>query len=911
MLETRELYKVYKPKKGVAVTALNKVSLKFPEKGMVFLLGKSGSGKSTLLNLLGGLDKYDSGEIIIKGVSSKDFDQQHFDSYRNTYVGFIFQEYNVLDEFTVGANIALALELQGKKATDEEINEILREVDLEGYGSRKPNELSGGQKQRVAIARALVKNPEIIMADEPTGALDSNTGKQVFDTLKKLSQEKLVIIVSHDREFSELYADRIIELADGNVISDMEVDAQAESREKEGNLSYAGDTITLAAGYHLTEEDRIAINEYIDRVTDQNLNLKLTSSKMAAKKFVDTNQDAIKSQDGSSFQLIKSKLPLKSAFKIGVSGLKYKKFRLVITILLSCIAFGLFGLADTFGAYNHINACTNSVIDSDIDYVSLVKAVKAKSGDTEYYDSYNTSITKEELEEVSKNVGVKMTGVFSSVNVHNSPSFNDNLYDSSKMSETDYNIYATQFSGFADITESALKDYGYELVAGTLPDGTKDEIAISDYVFRSFQKAGYARYDEVTGDTGKKEIIENYADILGKTLYVSGREYVITGIIDTKFNFDRYKVLMEKKENQSTADTLVEYALMNEFSYAASYSLAGAAFTGEGKVDELLKEDPDIAPLRDIFVSYYSSNYTLDSMYAAKLENVKNLDIIWLDGEKTELAENELIVSEDAIMQNGKESGDFTDEEILAKLKMENFTITAYERNGGGDITTQKGYKIVGIIPTEKQKQYSSTIAMSDSEYAKYIHMDKGAYSYMVGAMPEKESEIRDLVAYCYKEDGDVQYQLQNAVTYELDTIHSVLKVLSKIFLYVGIGFAAFASIMLANFIGTSIAHKKQEIGILRAIGSRSNDVFRIFFSESFVIAMINFVLASVGVGVVTTIINVTIRNRLNVLVTVLNFGIRQVALLFVVSIVVAALASFLPVKKIASKRPIDAIRNR
>ncbi|MEI3227370.1 MAG: ATP-binding cassette domain-containing protein [Lachnospiraceae bacterium] len=911
MLETRELYKVYKPKKGVAVTALNKVSLKFPEKGMVFLLGKSGSGKSTLLNLLGGLDKYDSGEIIIKGVSSKDFDQQHFDSYRNTYVGFIFQEYNVLDEFTVGANIALALELQGKKATDEEINEILREVDLEGYGSRKPNELSGGQKQRVAIARALVKNPEIIMADEPTGALDSNTGKQVFDTLKKLSQEKLVIIVSHDREFSELYADRIIELADGNVISDMEVDAQAESREKEGNLSYAGDTITLAAGYHLTEEDRIAINEYIDRVTDQNLNLKLTSSKMAAKKFVDTNQDAIKSQDGSSFQLIKSKLPLKSAFKIGVSGLKYKKFRLVITILLSCIAFGLFGLADTFGAYNHINACTNSVIDSDIDYVSLVKAVKAKSGDTEYYDSYNTSITKEELEEVSKNVGVKMTGVFSSVNVHNSPSFNDNLYDSSKMSETDYNIYATQFSGFADITESALKDYGYELVAGTLPDGTKDEIAISDYVFRSFQKAGYARYDEANGDTGKKEIIENYADILGKTLYVSGREYVITGIIDTKFNFDRYKVLMEKKENQSTADTLVEYALMNEFSYAASYSLAGAAFTGEGKVDELLKEDPDIAPLRDIFVSYYSSNYTLDSMYAAKLENVKNLDIIWLDGEKTELAENELIVSKDAIMQNGMESGDFTDEEILAKLKMENFTITAYERNGGGDITTQKGYKIVGIIPTEKQKQYSSTIAMSDSEYAKYIHMDKGAYSYMVGAMPEKESEIRDLVAYCYKEDGDVQYQLQNAVTYELDTIHSVLKVLSKIFLYVGIGFAAFASIMLANFIGTSIAHKKQEIGILRAIGSRSNDVFRIFFSESFVIAMINFVLASVGVGVVTTIINVTIRNRLNVLVTVLNFGIRQVALLFVVSIVVAALASFLPVKKIASKRPIDAIRNR
>ena len=144
MLEIRNLKKIYKMKKGVSVNALNNVSIKFPEKGLVFLLGKSGSGKSTLLNLLGGLDKYDSGEIIIKGVSSKDFKQSHFDSYRNTYVGFIFQEYNVLEEFSVGANIALALELQNKKATDQQINKILEEVDLTGFGNRKPNELSGG-----------------------------------------------------------------------------------------------------------------------------------------------------------------------------------------------------------------------------------------------------------------------------------------------------------------------------------------------------------------------------------------------------------------------------------------------------------------------------------------------------------------------------------------------------------------------------------------------------------------------------------------------------------------------------------------------------------------------------------------------------------------------------------------------
>ena len=354
MLETKELIKIYKPKKGVPVTALDKVSLKFPDKGMVFLLGKSGSGKSTLLNVLGGLDSYDGGEIIIKGVSSKNFKQQHFDSYRNTYVGFIFQEYNVLDEFSVGANIALAIELQNRKASDGEINGILKQVDLEGFGNRKPNELSGGQKQRVAIARALVKKPEIIMADEPTGALDSVTGRQVFDTLKKLSETKLVIVVSHDREFAEQYADRIIELSDGHVISDVELDTAPVADQVKTALDFHGNIVEVPCGYHLTEEDREAINAYIEKLKEGSLEITVSRKNEASKRFVKTDTSKIKSEDGSQFKLIKSKLPLKNAFKIGASGLKHKKIRLVFTILLSCIAFGLFGLSDTFGAYNHV-----------------------------------------------------------------------------------------------------------------------------------------------------------------------------------------------------------------------------------------------------------------------------------------------------------------------------------------------------------------------------------------------------------------------------------------------------------------------------------------------------------------------------------------------------------------------------
>ena len=175
MLEVKNLVKVYKTKGGADVRAIDDVSVRFGDKGMVFLLGKSGSGKSTLLNLCGGLDFPDSGEIVIKGRSSKDFSQADFDSYRNTFVGFVFQEYNILDEFSVADNVALALDLQGRSKNRSDVTEILRQVEMEGFADRKPNTLSGGQKQRIAIARALVKRPEIILADEPTGALDSAT----------------------------------------------------------------------------------------------------------------------------------------------------------------------------------------------------------------------------------------------------------------------------------------------------------------------------------------------------------------------------------------------------------------------------------------------------------------------------------------------------------------------------------------------------------------------------------------------------------------------------------------------------------------------------------------------------------------------------------------------------------------
>ncbi len=924
MLETKNLSKIYKPKKGVPVTALDKISLRFPDKGMIFLLGKSGSGKSTLLNLLGGLDRYDSGEIIIKGVSSKDFKQKHFDSYRNTYVGFIFQEYNVLEEFSVGANIALAIELQNRKATDEEISEILREVDLEGFGNRKPNELSGGQKQRVAIARALVKKPEIIMADEPTGALDSNTGRQVLETLKKLSEKKLVIVVSHDREFAENYADRIIELADGRVISDMEVDAAAPAEEA-ASLTYDGQEIQIPAGYHLTEEDRAAINAYIeDLQTDATVRI---GRKRSGKKFAPTDTSKIKPASSASFHLIKSKLPMKNAFKIGAGGLTHKKIRLVVTILLSCIAFGLFGLADTFGAYNHVKTCTNSIYDSEIKYASIVRPRKYGSGMNEYWDRYNNLLAQDHIDTFVKDTGIDMSGVY--VPMNTPLSFESQIDPEVELTQTGAEIYARGFSGFVEITEESLQRMNASLVAGTLPDGSKNEIAISTYIFQTFRQAKYSDGIYSTGENGSVHLnyeqIQYYDDMVGKILRLGDTEYTIAGVVDTGLDLDRYKYLTETRQNVSAADQIIDYALMNEFSIASRYSLAGLIMVGEGHMDILLEGRAPIYNIAGGWLYYHSdgSEMMIDPQYLTTLDQIRDQKITWIDGEKTELAENEIIVTSDALQSynggeiifhadGGIQNSEGIADNVIAALKGTTFNkeFSSFENY---ESQIKEGYKVVGILGIdETNTDLSFTAVVSDNEFDTLTDGTDAVYAFAVGEMPEDKEAISDVVSYCYGDESKTErFELQNSVTYELDTVNSVLHTLADVFLYIGLGFALFAALMLANFISTSISYKKQEIGILRAIGSRGNDVFRIFFAESFIIAMINFVLSAIGVFAATMVINYVIRNEAGILITILSFGPRQLLLLLAISLVVAALASYLPVKRIASKRPIDAIRNR
>ncbi|MBP5835721.1 ABC transporter ATP-binding protein/permease [Candidatus Phytoplasma meliae] len=330
MFQITNLNKGFISKTGIPSIALSNVSLKLPSKGLVFILGKSGSGKSTLLNLLGGLDYCDNGEITINNTSLRNLNANDIDCYRNGNVGFIFQDFNLIEDMTVFENVALPLQLQGKEVNPNLIHQLLKDVEMSGFDYRKINELSGGQKQRIAIIRAIVKNPQIILADEPTGNLDSETGTKIFNILQALSKEKLVCVVSHDHENAYNYGDRVIEFKDGIIISDLTRDLSKKETPK----------IKLEKGKVLTEELLLQIQQQGQ------------GSHQLKKQFTSTDPTKIK-DEGQPLVKSPSVLPSKIAFKMGSSFLQNKKFS---TAFVSLASVGL-----SFAVYLQIVVLVNAL----------------------------------------------------------------------------------------------------------------------------------------------------------------------------------------------------------------------------------------------------------------------------------------------------------------------------------------------------------------------------------------------------------------------------------------------------------------------------------------------------------------------------------------------------------------------
>lgn len=456
MFKITDLKKVYVTKAGETV-ALKDINLTLPDKGMVFILGKSGCGKTTLLNVLGGLDSFDEGQVIADGKSLSEFKAAELDDYRNKTVGFVFQENNLVNNFTVKENIAVALELQRRK-DDKKIGEILKATELEGYAASKANRLSGGQKQRVAIARAIVKDPKILLCDEPTGSLDEDTGEEIFKLLRKMSEDRLVIVVSHDRDSAFEYGDRVIELKSGAVVSDV------CPREGE-NLN--------------SPHENAVVSENAD---------------IAAP--VGEEENSVSARKSS-----KSGFSPKCAYKIALPYLIARPVRLVICILICIITFTILGAADVFLAYK--------------DYAAIAEVTQKLGIRSLVFDSTGNNSDKgiAELNKMGRVV---------------------NMY------YVDLNFGFRQGEFFREtamkVDEQLLEDYGYELIAGRMPQA-EDEALITELTFEGL------KYERIQQIKDTDDVLYDESD--GSGLYRSN-----VGIYDTSFVYNEtedYLSVVEKK----------------------------------------------------------------------------------------------------------------------------------------------------------------------------------------------------------------------------------------------------------------------------------------------------------------------------------------------------------------------------
>ena len=514
MLEIKHIKKSYKTGDFVQ-KALNDVSIQFRQNEFVAILGPSGSGKTTLLNVLGGLDHYDSGDLIINGKSTKNFKAADWDAYRNNSVGFIFQSYNLIGHISIQDNVEMALALSNvkKKKRRKRAREALKSVGLLEHAHKRPNQLSGGQMQRVAIARSLVNNPDIILADEPTGALDSNTSKQIMDLIQKIASDKLVIMVTHNQDLAYQYATRVIEVKDGKVVSDSNPLTKEEQEEEQYKLKKTKmsfmEALYLSFNNIMTKKGRTLITAFASSIGIIGIALILSLSNGFDLQ-IDKFERGILS--AMPIMISKQSMDLDEESLVQLTGEEQEKYPDKQTVIPKDNAL------ESLVHQNKIN-------DDYIDYIENI------SSDLVYGVSYTKMTALNVLTEHDGKVSVADT--------------------------QDISFSALPKSLDENTPNAAMEAY-YDILAGTLPQKKEDIVLIVDASNRvnteilqllGFDTMDEIPFDEIIGKTIKVALNDDFYVKMGdyfvrnpdlQSVYDNSITLTVSGILRMKEDFPSY-----------------------------------------------------------------------------------------------------------------------------------------------------------------------------------------------------------------------------------------------------------------------------------------------------------------------------------------------------------------------------------
>ena len=862
MIELRNVTKTYALNKKTECTAISDVSLVLPDKGFVFIIGKSGSGKSTLLNLIGGLDTPTNGTIISDGNEITKYNQRMLTKYRSSYIGFIFQDYHVLDSFTVRQNINLALDIASIK-DDEKVDEILKVVDLTEYVDRYPTELSGGQKQRIAVARALVKDAKVILCDEPTGNLDANTSKQILDLLKEISQEKLVVIVSHNMVEANNYADRIIELYDGIIVRDRRRSANYSNEFKiEDNVIY------IPHYRDLTLEEEEIINNTI--IENDNV-----SFKQIGNKFLETHITAVDKEP----YVIKSRLiSRKTSKKLFKSFFKGKWPSISLSVFLAAVLLTCFAIFQSFLSFDANAELSKSLTKHDIYSVPLQKGVETNDGFglSKVQVVYDDEINKFYENGFSGNIYKKYTYILPittySTTISKKGSYSPNLNIA--------NFYLKETFGVINCNEEYLASlYGINNESGEKElkilkaSEVKDYgIYITDYVADSILLYQYKTYS-------------SYENLLGEYLYSKTKYGYINGIVETGYK-EKYKNLVDSfndilKNPESNIDSN-KIKNSEEFSkfVVEAINFLGYGYSFNENFMESLKTT-EFKTFCRIGPYYVTScgNHIADTTIAFYNSN--------------SLGENEIKLSTTAVQY------------FFPSLTEEEFepfdmTFEIYEDFGNEKILYEKTFRVIGINSTYTYINLNANLDLFDYDIVPY------------GIYLDSHENISDVLLTATEEG----YVVCSGDATKLSTINHVLRVFGKFFLFIEILFLVVCVIFIVNIGLSSVKKNKYEIGLLKAIGTSSFDIMRIYIRQTIIVCLLICIVTNIGIAIGTYVGNEILVGAFESILGTTFYELRLInyipSIVFIdlLWIIVICLISFIiPQILLFRIKPIDIIR--
>ena len=858
MLRCENIIKDY-PTNEEVVHALKGVSLTFRNSEFVSILGQSGCGKTTFLNIIGGLDHYTSGDLIINGKSTRNYKDKDWDTYRNHKIGFVFQSYNLITHQSVLSNVELALTLSGvgKEERKKRAIEALTKVGLKDQIYKKPTQLSGGQMQRVAIARAIVNNPDIILADEPTGALDSSTSIQIMEILKEISKDKLVIMVTHNPELAQKYSSRIIRLSDGEVISDSNPYNEFEELnnsqiDKKTSMSFKT-ALSLSLNNLMTKKARTILVSFAGSIGIIGIALILSLSNG-----VQSYIDSVESDTMTAYPI------------------QIQSTTMDMTSMMEAMA----GKEKSSNEKREDNQIYTRSFVNDV----LESIASSKQNNLEELKKY---IESEQGKELRENTRAIEYSYGLNLNVYNEDTDSGLIQVSpngliDKLGMSDMVDLRSQFmAGTSDANEvwlqlpdsNTLKESEFELLEGSWPQnynevviGVDSDNNITDYALYSL---GLLNQDEVVdsynkilqGDSNEIETTENKKSYSYEELMNSKFKLVFNCDLFEKVN----GIWIDQSDNEDYIKNVVKNAQ-------------------EVKVVGIIRQKDNTMSsgmLGGIYYSSKMSDYVIEQCENSQIvkEQKENKDINIFTGNR--FKSNEKLDFSSLTPQQQMQFASMSQEEMMAYMQTYNDNMNAsYESN----------LKKMGVVNLDSPSQISL--------YA-------------------KDFDSKEALADCIEDYNDLQEEKgnsNNVISYSdmvgmmISSVSSVVNMIS----YVLIGFVSISLVVSSIMIGIityiSVLERTKEIGILRSIGASKKDVSRVFNAETFIIGLTS---GCMGI-LITILLNIPIST-----IVASKTGVEHIAklpwqgaiILILISLVLTLIAGLIPSKYASKKDPVEALR--